>query len=167
MNYFIQMRIKDSSCKKNCDNEICHITVYVRAWEDYRELTNFTCRKIAAQKPVKVVVDKPLGAVSQIDENEPEALQALDFGIRSLNEKSNDLFEQKLVKVEKVFRQIVAGLNYSFEFTMGRSNCTKIQSVSSTNCGVNENSKLVSCKISVWDQPWLQESRYKLTRFDC
>ena len=126
MNYFIQMRIKDSSCKKNCDNEICKITVYEKKWEDYRSLTNFACRKIVAKKPVKAVADKHVGAMNQIDKNDAEALKALDFGIKSLNEKSNDLFEQKLVKVEKVFRQIVAGLNYSFEFTMGRSNCTKI-----------------------------------------
>jgi hypothetical protein len=26
---------------------------------------------------------------------------------------------------------------------------------------------LSQCKINVWDQPWIEESRYKLTRSDC
>ncbi len=25
MNYFLQIRIKDTACPKNCDNEICNI----------------------------------------------------------------------------------------------------------------------------------------------
>lgn len=185
------MRMKDASCKKNCDNEICNITVYVRPWESYRELSNFTCRLIFAQKPLQAISQnplqvisqnplqaisqnpfqsitlKPLGAMTQIDNNNTEALQALDFGIKSLNDKSNDLFVQKLVNVNKIFRQVVAGWNYSFEFTMGKSNCTKVTNMTLNNCSVNEKSKLTSCRISIWDQPWLQESRYKLTRYDC
>jgi hypothetical protein len=174
MNYFLQIRIKDTACPKNCDNEICNIAVYVRPWENYRELTNFTCRKIVANKPQSVsqkktqtISQKPLGAMMQIENDNSEALKALDFGIKSLNEKSNDLFTQKLVKVDKIFRQVVAGMNYAFEFTMGRSNCTKVTGVNSANCFVGQSSKLSQCKINVWDQPWIEESRYKLTRSDC
>ena len=159
INYYLQIRMKDAACKKNCDNEICNIVVYVRPWEDYRELTNFTCKKIVSQRP--------LGALSEIEKDDADALKALEFGIKSLNEKSNDLFVQQLVRVEKAFRQVVAGWNYSFEITMGRSNCTKSSNKTTSECGLTANSKLTQCKVSIWDQPWLGESRYKMTRSEC
>ena len=151
--------MKEASCKKSCDNEICNMTVYVRPWENYRELINFSCKKLAAIKP--------MGAMSQIDNNDVDALKALNFGIKSLNDKSNDIFLNQILRVDKVSKQVVAGWNYEFEFTMGRTNCTKNSSKSLSLCSVDTKSKTTDCKISVWDQPWLDDSRYKVTRSSC
>ena len=160
MNYFMQVRMKDAKCQQDCDVELCDLVIYVRPWEDYKELSNFKCTKLGIQRP--------LGSPVEIEKNDPDALRALDFGIKALNEKSNDLYTQKLVKLNKVYKQIVAGWNFSFNFTVGRSNCTKNAPVlSSSKCVVAQNAKLTDCNLEVWDQPWLGQSRYKLTKSSC
>jgi hypothetical protein len=160
LNYFIQIRMKQASCKRNCQIEKCDLEIYDRKWENFRNLTNFDCIKLKKQQR--------LGALTEIPLTNELALQALDFAIARINQETNDLFQHKLVKLNKAFKQVVAGFKYVFDFSIGRTTCTKndLGQVNLKQCPLQENAKVKTCTAEIWDQPWL-DRRYRMMNQNC
>lgn len=155
LNYNITFRMKDADCEKACDVELCNVLVYVKPWENYTEVTNFTCKP-----QIRV------GQVKTVANDDKSALQALDFAMVKLNQKSNDLFYKALMDVKSVKKQIVKGIKYTLEFTMGKTGCQK-NADKLSECLVESNAKPSTCSVTIWDQPWLKEERYKILEDKC
>jgi hypothetical protein len=156
VNYQLTIRMKDADCQRGCPVEICDMVVYDKPWEKIRNVTNVNCKKR------KVV----LGGLNEIASDNEAALEALEYGLKKLNEQSNDLYYQKLVKVDKIYRQIVSGYKYVYEVSLGKTSCMKNTQVENLQaCPVDE-SNVKKTKIEIWDQPWLETSRYKLMGFN-
>jgi hypothetical protein len=156
VNYQLTIRMKDADCQRACPVEICDLVVYDKPWEKIRNVTNVNCKKR------KVI----LGGLNEIPSDNEAALEALEYGLKKINEQSNDLYLQKLVKVDKIYRQIVSGYKYVYEVSLGKSNCMKNTQVENLEvCPVDEKN-VKKTKIEIWDQPWLETSRYKLMGFN-
>jgi hypothetical protein len=160
VNYFLKIRMKQASCRRNCPIERCELEIYEKKWQNFRNLTNFEC--------VKVIKQQRLGALTEIPLTNELALQALDFAIARINQETNDLFQHKLVKLNKAFKQVVAGFKYVFDFSIGRTTCTKndLGQVNLKTCPLQENAKVKNCTAEIWDQPWL-DRRYKMMNQNC
>ena len=160
LNYFITLRMKDADCKRGCTIEQCDLTIYVVPWQDTRTLTDFTCVKKVAK----------VGGIQEIDVQDEGALKALEFAITTINARSNDMFLQKPLSLDKASKQVVNGYKYILEFTMARTKCTKQGNpalVDLSECELLDKNKVSRCVVEVWDQPWVAGPRYKLMRNEC
>lgn len=156
--YYISLRMKEADCEDGCGVESCDLDVWEKPWENFTSLENFNCKKRHSL----------FGANVKISNNDEYALKALDFAVASINEQSNDLFYHKIRSVDKVYRKIVSGMNYTFVIKMGKTGCQKNANNSELkSCLIDEKAELKNCKITVWDQPWLNENRYKLVSHNC
>ncbi|CAF1019432.1 unnamed protein product [Brachionus calyciflorus] len=154
VNYFLTVRIKPESCQNDCDVETCDMTVWSKPWENFTELTEFNCKKSHSS----------YGSNIRIDKNDKYALKALDFAVDKLNQKSNDLYKQKVESVDKVYRQIVNGMKYTFICKLAKTECPKNSkdNLSLQDCAVNSKAPKKSVKITVVDKPWMNEERFEL-----
>lgn len=148
--YYINFRMKENDGQ---DVEVCNIKVWEKKWENFTQLTDFNCKKKHSL----------FGANQKISNDDEYALNALNFAVDRLNQKSNDLFHQKISKVDKVYRQIVNGVKYTVEFKLASTKCQKNQKeVNLKTCSVEPEAKVQSYKVTVLDQPWMNENRYQL-----
>lgn len=160
MNYDIKLRMKEASCKNSCKIEECSMIVYEMPWNDYIELSKYECKVLPS--------DVKIGEIKDINLDE-QAKSALNFTIFSMNERLNVDYIYTLVKVKKATRQVVQGFLYTFDYSLGRSNCTKSGSFKTPQkvCTIVDGTKPFDCKASVWDQSWLNETRYKILNTSC
>ncbi|PWS23063.1 hypothetical protein DKP78_15115, partial [Enterococcus faecium] len=59
----------------------------------------------------------------------------------------------KVSKVIKVQKQVVAGMKYIFTVEMARTNCRK--GGVETQCEIHALAKPYTCTFEVWSRPWL------------
>lgn len=162
VNYFLKIRMKEADCKRNCKIELCDLTIYSRPWENKTELTDFSCQ--AKQSAIM------LGGRIAVDTNDENALQAVMFGVDQISKQSNSLFHQRLISLLNVQRQIVRGIKYYLDFTMGQTSCMKnqIKFVDEEKCPVAANARDQKCTAIVIDEPWNTNGpRYQLSSFSC
>ena len=162
VNYFLKIRMKEADCKKNCKIELCDLTIYSRPWENKTELTDFSCQ---AKQSASL-----LGGRIAVDTADENALQAVMFGVDQISKQSNSLFHQRLVSLLNVQRQIVRGIKYYLDFTMGQTSCMKnqIKFVDEEKCPIAANSRSQKCSAIVIDEPWNTNGpRYQLSNFSC
>jgi hypothetical protein len=157
VNYRIKLKIREFGCSKNCIVQTCDITVYERLWENFKNLTEYNCK----------TQQRLLGGKRIIPNDDKDALNALKFGIKVLNERSNNLYMHELIGLDKAIQQIVNGFKYELEFRVGKSSCMKNQMTASENCLTNKDAKEITCTATILDQPWISGIRYKLMNSDC
>ena len=167
LNYFIKVKINEANCTDNCDIEECELTIWDKPWENFKNLTDFKCKKQAIR----------FGGRRKISPSNREAIKALHYAVFKMNQASNDLFYSKPVKVDKVFKQIVNGIKYTIVFKIAPTECKKNSETVLSHTELNEcaasdvESKSMNCKVVVLDKPWLNESkdavRYNVMNQDC
>jgi len=160
VNYYIKVRMNDASCTQQCSIEECSLVIWVKPWENFRNLTKFDCNTAKPEGSLLV------GASSDInlDDNSQAALDAV---IARINRALGGDYYHKIKNMLQSKRQIVAGNNYKFEFTIAETNCKKSDKLASLNdCVVSASAKPLKCSASVLDKAWTRV-RYSNVRFNC
>ena len=154
VNYFLTVKIKPENCQNECDVETCEMTIWEKPWENFTEMTEFNCKKEHSL----------FGSNIRIDNNDKYALKALEYAVNQLNNESNDLYKYKIESVDKIYRQVVNGMKYTFVFKMVKTDCAKNAKDAKllSDCAVGQNAQTKNVKVSVLDKPWVQGNRYEL-----
>ncbi|TDH01104.1 hypothetical protein EPR50_G00176770 [Perca flavescens] len=99
-----------------------------------------------------------VGGVSDVDINNEDMRNALNFAVVQHNRGSNDLYLSQVAEVVKAQRQVVAGMKYIITVRMAKTPCRK----GSENevCGIYQDQEMArpyQCTFTVWSRPWLNE----------
>ncbi|XP_062375633.1 cystatin-like [Sardina pilchardus] len=97
-----------------------------------------------------------IGGPSEANINDEGVQNALQFAVVQHNKMTNDAFINKVSKVVKVQKQVVAGMKYIFTVEMARTNCRK--GGVETECEIHADLQLAkpyTCTFEVWSRPWL------------
>jgi len=148
VNYFLTVKIKPENCQNDCDIETCEMTIWEKPWENFTEMTEFNCKREHSL----------FGSNIRIDNNDKFALKALEYAVNQLNNESNDMYKYKLDSVDKIYRQVVNGMKYTFVFKMVKTECAKNTKDARllSECPVGKNPQIKNVKVSVLDKPWIQ-----------
>ncbi|XP_039619898.1 cystatin-like [Polypterus senegalus] len=105
------------------------------------------------------------GGINNIDPADKEVQKALTFAVSEHNKASNDIFAYKLAKIISTKYQVVSGVKYIIEATIGRTTCKKgdLTAKNSINkCPFQkgrQNTKNYRCRFEVWSQPWIKSTQ--------
>ncbi|NP_001038067.1 cystatin-C [Phacochoerus africanus] len=97
-----------------------------------------------------------VGGLIDADVNEEGVQQALSFALSEYNKASNDAYHGRVLRVLRVRKQVVAGMNYFLEVEIGRTTCTKSQA-NLDNCPFPNQpdlQKKTLCSFQVYTVPW-------------
>ena len=97
VNYFLKVRITDASCSRSCVEEECNLKIWIKKWENFKNLTSADCKFVSKNK---------LGESKQVEIDE-KSQAALDLIVSRLNQQLNSPFYHKLHTVAKVQKQLV------------------------------------------------------------
>ncbi|XP_004754149.1 cystatin-C [Mustela nigripes] len=98
-----------------------------------------------------------VGGLLDADVNEEGVQQALNFALSEYNKASNDAYHSRAMRVVRVRKQVVAGLNYFLEVEIGRTRCTKSQP-NLDSCPFHDQPHLMRktlCSFQIYTVPWL------------
>nr|XP_034833780.1 uncharacterized protein LOC117990447 [Maniola hyperantus] len=149
------MKRINCSIVQSMDSNVCEITVHERHWLQEKKIT-YTC----AQRPIdetfsnKKAIYNVEGKIKdkKILDMTQEALQYLE-----LNSNKNN--KQKVVQINSVTTQLIAGLLTEIKFIVGYTTCSNDFEVDVKSCELLYNEPLRKCKAQVWDRPWLEDGR--------
>ncbi|XP_032727942.1 cystatin-C-like [Lontra canadensis] len=98
-----------------------------------------------------------VGGLLDADVNEEGVQQALNFALSEYNKESNDAYHSRAMRVVRVRKQVVAGMNYFLEVEIGRTRCTKSQP-NLDSCPFHDQPHLMMktlCSFQIHTVPWL------------
>ena len=146
--YHLVVRINNARCSRNCAVEECKMKIWERVWENFRNLTEYSCSNII-EPAVK-------GGWKEINPAQAKSLKSLENLVSHINKASNSLFHQSLVSLKTARRQIVSGAKYQFEFSLAETNCNKSEKKANLKeCLVANDAKTITCTGSVVEQLWM------------
>lgn len=109
--------------------------------------------------------NKP-GGWSVLDVSSQRVVDATRAAVKLMNEKSKSQHSIVLVKIERAFSQVVAGINYRVILEAGESDCFKdarsLSHQSATNCPPRAG-MVNQYEVVVWWRPWA-EPPFQLTK---
>ncbi|XP_059115629.1 cystatin-S-like [Peromyscus eremicus] len=127
-----------------------------------------TTLMVAVNLSLNPVLGKTLlGGIEESSMQEEGAPEALDYAVNKYNENNNDLHLSRVVKVERVQKQVVAGTNFLFDVILGQTTCMKPQA-DLTNCPLNDQADQQErefCSFEVYVMTW--ENQMSLTASNC
>jgi len=161
---------------------ICDVKVLFQPWQTVqKKVTESQCvpekmkasKKLARKlfgdefkkKSKKIKKDKSspklIGAPVEVDPESPELASLMDWAMNSIDQQSNALHVQKLVKVHHADRQIVNGIMNHVTIETGYTKCRKnaITDTERSACELDESKEHNFCEMKIWDKPWLHEKR--------
>ncbi|XP_054455868.1 cystatin C (amyloid angiopathy and cerebral hemorrhage) [Anoplopoma fimbria] len=97
-----------------------------------------------------------VGGFSDIDANDQDAQNALQFAVVKHNQGSNDMYLSQVAEVVKVQRQVVAGFKYMITVRMAKTPCRK--GVAIEVCDIHQDQQAAQpylCTFTVWSRPWM------------
>ncbi|XP_077342341.1 cystatin-like [Lithobates pipiens] len=112
--------------------------------------------------------DEFVGGPENIDPNNQDVLKAATFAVNSFNQQSKKDYEYKLVKVVSAKSQIVAGVIYTLNVEIGKTDCKKGTTNDIQSCSLMQDSHLAQtlfCTFRVLEVPW--EHVENLLSFSC
>ncbi|XP_069092668.1 cystatin-like [Pleurodeles waltl] len=113
--------------------------------------------------------DKTLvGAPENIDPYIPAVQNAATFAMNAYNEQSKDEYVSKVLHVVSAKAQVVAGVIYTMEVKVGRTQCKKGSTVNADSCALMLTPGLRQtflCNFEVLEVPWQNEE--KLLQSSC
>ena len=167
-NNVIELEMQDALCKASCKSELCTVTVYERSWENFRNLTNFSCTfknpsnlsplpSTPSNNPSTSSSTRPiLGGMVRIPNNDSSALSTFNAVIASINNAMSDPNYYKAGMI-KTYRQVVNGIRYIFVYTFQKSDCVKTSSSPNlstvdvtSKCNLVKDADQVFCRLSVY-----------------
>ncbi|XP_054654744.1 cystatin C (amyloid angiopathy and cerebral hemorrhage) [Dunckerocampus dactyliophorus] len=104
-----------------------------------------------------VGLDVIVGGFTDVDGNNEQVQNALNFAITEHNKASNDLYLSQKTDVVKVQRQVVSGMKYVITVKLAKTSCRK--GGSEERCDIFQDpvmAKPYQCTFTVWSRPWLQ-----------
>ncbi|KAM4040695.1 cystatin-2-like [Anomaloglossus baeobatrachus] len=110
---------------------------------------------------------KLYGGREKADIASPEVKNALKFAMYELNKASNDMYEARVVNVDKAERKLVNGNMFYFDVTVGRTQCRK-PTTDTSNCELHTDqslAKTTTCHFEVYTVPW--KAVTKLLEYKC
>ncbi|XP_054713319.1 L-cystatin-like [Uloborus diversus] len=109
------------------------------------------------------------GAYSRKQVNSTDVKQYADFAVAELSKKMNSPYHWKTQEILGVQTQVVSGVNYKINVTMGATECKKNQSKANLEqCEFLESMEPKTCEFTVWVQAWKEgNERTKLTHSSC
>uniref|UniRef100_A0A914DES9 Cystatin domain-containing protein n=1 Tax=Acrobeloides nanus TaxID=290746 RepID=A0A914DES9_9BILA len=98
------------------------------------------------------------GGFTEQDPNSQDVKDMVSRAMTQLNAQSNSLNYLIPIKIVSVQSQVVAGINYKINATIGKSTCLKNQvsaaDFDSANCPETSENDRQNYTISVWQKPW-------------
>ncbi|MBN3294639.1 CYT protein, partial [Polypterus senegalus] len=134
-------------------------------------LTTFACLLflLRAAKTTRTTTSEPLaGGIKSIDPANEGVQEAVNFAISEHNKASDDIFAYKLIKIISAKYQVVSGMIYIIEATIGRTTCEKedLTALNSINkCPLQKGprkSKTYTCTFKIWTRAWIQSTQLLL-----
>ncbi|KAM5164534.1 cystatin-like [Mantella aurantiaca] len=108
------------------------------------------------------------GAPQKIDPNDQDVLKAATFAVNLFNQQSKKECEYKLVNIVSADSQIVAGVIYTLNVEIGKTDCKKDTTSDVQSCNLMHDSHLAQtlfCTFRVLEVPW--EHVESLLSFSC
>lgn len=111
-----------------------------------------------------------VGGIMDADGDDVDVQRMLDFAVREYNKMSNDKYLHRAMTIVSARKQVVSGMNYFLKVEIGRTKCTKSQSVSSSwsSCPFHDRpdlKKKTLCLFQVYTVPWLNTT--SLVKSNC
>lgn len=143
----------------------CQVQVWERSWlEDGRQV-KVICNNDASNnsqnieiKPNRHKRDLPLiGGSQNKDVNDPKYKELAKQSMQQYLQTSGNNQHYKIVTIDKVTVQVVAGTLTKIDFKISPTNCEldNFGNATDPNCDLNE-SDIISCHSEVWARPWLK-----------
>ncbi|XP_068135675.1 cystatin-like [Hyperolius riggenbachi] len=101
--------------------------------------------------------DMLVGGPETIDPSDPQVLQAARFALSGFNQQLKEDYKFKLLKVVSAEAQVVAGVIYTVNVDIGKTDCKKDSTSDAQSCSLMQNSNLaqtLSCTFKVLEVPW-------------
>jgi len=102
------------------------------------------------------------GGWRDADTNEDGVMEVASFVEKSLNDRSNSMYMNKVSNIVKVQRQLVNGINYKIEFEFSRTDCFKNSGKDLQDCSAGDNAQ--DCTADVYQT---FEGKNTLNDFTC
>ncbi|XP_033734372.1 putative cysteine proteinase CG12163 isoform X2 [Pecten maximus] len=112
------------------NGQMCDVVVYNQPWTKTTEVTSNTC---ASNK-------RQLGAPHAIGSSDSHVQEVLTQAVEQANGMSNSMFRLSPVSINHVTKQVVAGMKYEFDMSMGESTCM--------NSGDSKGMTAVQCPVT-------------------
>lgn len=165
VNYFITIEMQPQNCTDDdatpCElkREECEMIIFENVWLNYTELTGFNC----------MTRRHLLGGRNKIANDDANALLALNYVVAQMNMKSSEPVYYVPI-VQNIYKQIVNGIKYTYEFDYAPSNCLieqeNMKEFKSDECKVDETKAFKTCVVIVWDKFWLADDDDKDARYE-
>jgi len=95
------------------------------------------------------------GGLKYIDHEEETVQAVARFGVDELNSRRNALFKSKLVEVRQAQSQVVSGVLYHLNVTIGGTVCRNDDTQPELeDCEFDTNAKKERCSLKIWVQSW-------------
>uniref|UniRef100_A0A161MSA0 Cysteine proteinase cg12163 isoform x2 n=1 Tax=Triatoma infestans TaxID=30076 RepID=A0A161MSA0_TRIIF len=172
--YHLNLRVKTTSCSEDnniltdCQQEesqpqeICKVQIH-RSFADSSPLN---AKVVRSECDHNILLGEP----EEVSVETEVIREAANFAAQRIDAMSNSIYKQILVRILDATSQIVAGIKMNLKLELGNTECMKNMH-KQTNCGVvSKNAEKMICRVSVWSQPWKQNSSkpsMKLTSFSC
>jgi len=104
------------------------------------------------------------------EETRTKIYKLAEFAVQQINQQSNGLYRQNLIRVVKAEKQVVAGVAYYITLTNGQSSCRNTPDnldATADSCPLSNDETAIyqQCDAKVWVKAWLNFQ--KLSEFSC
>ncbi|XP_069811090.1 cystatin-like [Dendropsophus ebraccatus] len=109
-----------------------------------------------------------LGGLQKDDPSDPEVVKAATFAVSGFNQRSNEEYDYKLMKIVSAESQVVAGMRYVLNVEIGRTECKRASTNEKASCDIIQDSELAKtllCTFTVLEVPW--ENKETLLSSSC
>ncbi|XP_021923638.1 uncharacterized protein LOC110831681 isoform X2 [Zootermopsis nevadensis] len=181
--YHLHLRVGTTSCSESGANKpdcmehhsspvkICKVELH-RTFTDNSHLDAkvvksecTTEESILPEKKLRQKRDVVPGGPLPANTSDTYITDLADFAVTELDKSTNSLYSQCLVRIVNASKQVVAGYNVFLVLEVGQSTKRKGEAENST-CELNQNLGIKTCHVTIWDQPWLENS-YQVTSLVC
>ncbi|PZC74549.1 hypothetical protein B5X24_HaOG207683 [Helicoverpa armigera] len=138
-------------------SKICEVIVHERRWLNERKIS-YTC----TDRPVEMRISKSTSITNNVTVDDPKVVEMLQEAIQYLETQSVKNNKQKIVNINSISSQIIAGFLTKIEFVVGYTNCTdesKTRDNAFQKCEVLKDEALRLCKAQIWDRSWIMDGR--------
>ncbi|XP_072930163.1 uncharacterized protein [Epargyreus clarus] len=147
--------------RKNCTiledlgSSICEVEIHERHWLKEKKITH-SCSERSIDETFSGFGHHKIYNKNDTD---PKILEMVQEALQYLEINSNKNNKQKLVEIQSVQTQIIAGLLTHVNFVVGYTTCSNDFQVDINTCNLIKSEPLRKCQAQVWERPWLEDGR--------
>ncbi|XP_052698927.1 uncharacterized protein LOC128176555 [Crassostrea angulata] len=136
--------------------KVCDFVVFDQSWTKTRELTSDHCSSGHRRNAL-------VGGMSHADTTSTQFQDAMSYVASQVDLQSNGLFRSSPVHYSHCFQQVVAGMRYVCDVTMGENECTKSDNRDLSLCAVKSQGMSSTWHVDIVSQPWMP-TKYTLNQ---